>query len=76
MAVPVIPSFAVVTFVRDPEETVSFVVELVNTNLIPAPSGKVPSTSKLALKSQGAPWSGGKLFSWPRREISKSEFLI
>lgn len=76
MTVPVMLSLVVVRFVSNPVETVSLEVDSKISYFRLAPSGTPPKRSKLAFRSQGAPWSGGRLFSWPSLDMSISEFRI
>lgn len=76
MAVPVMLSLVVVIFVSNPVETVWLEADSEISYLRLAPGFITPKRSKLAFRSQGAPWSGGRLFSWPSREMSMSEFRI
>lgn len=76
MAVPVMLSLVVVIFVSNPVETVWLELDSEISYFRLAPGGTTPRRSKLTFRSQGAPWSGGRLFSWPSREMSISEFRI
>lgn len=76
MAVPVILSLVVVMFVSNPVETVLLEVDSKISYFRLAPGGTTPKRSKLAFRSQGAPWSGGRLFSWPNLDMSISEFRM